>query len=102
MCRVGASVLKSRCLVVPSVTLGGGGTSSDVLRCGSALTRAGGISFFDSAPGSFISSPLLCLNRTYSAMPPPNIEKAGISIQNHQILPAGKNNKTEKATSKKP
>src|SRR5689334_17530575 len=96
MCLVGASALKSRWRVVFSVTLGGG-TSSAVFarRGGIALTRAGagGMALFASAPGSLISSPLPCLNRTYSAMPPPSIEKAGISIQNHQILPAGANAK---------
>src|SRR5205085_6254331 len=98
---VGASVLRSRWRVVLSVTEGGC-TSSAVLRVGNALTRAGGSVVADFVPGNFISSPLLCLKRTYSATPPPSIEKDGISIQNHQILPAGANTKTESATSKKP
>ena len=104
MCLVGASVLKSRWRVVPSVTLGGG-TSSAVLRCGNALTRAvggGDKAASDFAPGSFISSPLLCLYRTYSATPPPIIAKAGNRNAHHHVLPPGTASKTEIEAIKKP
>ena len=84
-CRVGASA--PRCLVVPSVTLAGGATSSPVLRVGISSTRRGCIMVgCRTAPGrnAFFSR---SRRRMYCAAPVPNIENAGMSIQNHQPVP---------------